>query len=201
MSHVLMCRGSSYSKASSSRMRCSSIAVYVPCCDTFGMSCLRHIACSFLRTHFLHILRSVSICIFAQRSITELISAVLFLASAISHRHFFGRYCFLSQHTTSLSYVLFRRSDGQCFSWFYTNSVLPAEELLLEFRITAQNSSYVGAVLMVAQISRFTCRRLGTLGIASYSRRRTSTGTLEYSTFIIRNYSSLCSASGRFSVC
>ena len=88
MSHVLMCRGSSYSKASSSRMRCSSIAVYVPCCDTFGMSCLRHIACSFLRTHFLHILRSVSICIFAQRSITELISAVLFLASASSHRHF-----------------------------------------------------------------------------------------------------------------
>ena len=94
MSHVLMCRGSLYSKASSSKMRCSSIAVYVPlcaiylCCDTFGMSCLRHIACNFLRTQFLHILRSVSTCIFAQRSTTELISAVLFLTSAFSHRHF-----------------------------------------------------------------------------------------------------------------
>ena len=155
------------------------------------MSCLRHFACSFRSTHLLHFLRSASTSIIGWRSHTERISAVLFLASAFSHRHFHsGRYCFLSQHATSPSYVPFSRFVGQCLSWLSEHPVMPAEELFLESRSTAQNSSYVGAELKASRMSRSTCGRTGTFASASYTRRRNSTGTLVYSVFLIKNSSS-----------
>ena len=78
---------------------------------------------------------------------------------------------------------------------------MPAEELFFESRSTVQNSSYVGAVLNVSHMSRSTDSRPGTLASASYTRRRSSVGTLVYSVFAIKNSSSCMQRSQSVSVC
>ena len=77
---------------------------------------------------------------------------------------------------------------------------MPAEELFLESRSIVQNSSYVGAVLNVSHMSRSTSGLPGTLAIASYTRLRSSVGTLVYSVFIMKNFSSCMQRSHSVSV-
>ena len=123
ISQVSLCSGVPLSIASSSMLRCWSIAVKVPlsalypCCDTLSVSCLLQTACSLRSTHLLQSFLSTSTSMIGRKSSTLLISAVVFFANAFNHLHFHSdRYCFRSQHALSPSYVFCRRSSGQCLS-------------------------------------------------------------------------------------